>query len=190
MTTLDDERDLQIALPAKAHGRKFDDEATHGLSHCMKAVDFIVEEDDRILFIEFKDPENPSSQPKDKAQFLKQFKSGELDADLTTKYRDSFLYEWALGRVTKPVHYLVLIGASTLTQAELITRTDALKRRILTTGPNNTPWKMPFVAGCLVMNIDAWNKAFPHYPVSRISGQKRGMSATGVGTSGSPRPAG
>jgi len=64
MTTLA-EGDLQIALPAGAAGRKFDDGATHGLSHCMKAVDFIVELEDRILFIEFKDPDHPTAHPKD-----------------------------------------------------------------------------------------------------------------------------
>jgi len=46
------ERDLQIKLPAGAACRKFDDGATHGLTHCMKAVDFVVELEDRILFIE------------------------------------------------------------------------------------------------------------------------------------------
>ena len=49
------EDDLQISLPATAKGRKFDDEVTHRLSHCMKAVDFIVELKDRVLFIEFKE---------------------------------------------------------------------------------------------------------------------------------------
>lgn len=41
------EDDLQITLPSGVVGRKFDDETSHGLSHCMKAVDFIVEMDDR-----------------------------------------------------------------------------------------------------------------------------------------------
>jgi hypothetical protein len=41
---------LQIKLPAGAIGRKFDDSASHGLSHCMKAVDFIVEMEEQILF--------------------------------------------------------------------------------------------------------------------------------------------
>ena len=49
------EEDLQITLPAAVTGRKFDDKTTHGLSHCMKAVDFIVELKDRVLFIEFKE---------------------------------------------------------------------------------------------------------------------------------------
>lgn len=163
------EGDLQIALPAGAAGRKFDDGATHGLSHCMKAVDFIVELDERILFIEFKGPDHPAAQPKDRNTFLTKILSGGLDSDLKTKYRDSFLYEWGAGRVTKPIYYLVLIGASSLSEAELLARTDALRRQLPAHGPGDRPWKKPFVAGCGVMNIETWNKALPQFPVNRLS---------------------
>ena len=50
------EGDLQITINDAIEARKFDDEASHGLSHCMKAVDFVVELPDRYLFIEVKDP--------------------------------------------------------------------------------------------------------------------------------------
>lgn len=162
------EDDLQITLPQGIAGRKFDDEANHGLSHCMKAVDFIVELVDRTYFIEFKDPENPNAKPKDGAAFLKKFMSGAIDSDLKTKYRDSWLYEYAEGRVQKPIYYLVLIGASTLSDAELITRTDALKRLLPMNGPADRPWTYPFVAGCAVMNLAAWNKVLAHIPASRV----------------------
>jgi hypothetical protein len=166
--TLLAEDDLQITLPAGVLGRKFDDETSHGLSHCMKAVDFIVEMDDRILFVEFKDPENPKAIPKGSAAFIKKFLSGAIDSDLKTKYRDSWLYESAEGRAKKPIYYLVLIGASSLSEAELLARTDALKRHIPVAGPGDQPWKKPFVAGCAVMNLAAWNKAIPHIPASRV----------------------
>lgn len=162
------EDDLQITLPAGVPGRKFDDEASHGLSHCLKAVDFIVELADRTLFIEFKDPENPNANSKNSAAFLKKFTSGVIDSDLKTKYRDSWLYEYAEGRAKKPIYYLVLIGASTLSDAELLTRTDALKRQIPMNGPADRPWKKPFVAGCAVMNLAAWNEVLPHIPASRV----------------------
>lgn len=162
------EDDLQITLPASVIGRKFDDETTHGLSHCMKAVDFIIELEERVLFVELKDPENPSALAKDRATFIKKFLSGQLDADLKTKYRDSWLYEWAEGRTNKPIIYLVLLAASTITEAELLTRTDALKRQLPMAGPRDRPWKKPFVAGCAVMNLAAWNKALPQFPASRV----------------------
>lgn len=162
------EGNLQMALPDSAKGRKFDDQTVHGLSHCMKAVDFIVELEEQLLFVEFKDPENPEAAPERSAEFIKQFRGGELDSNLKTKYRDSWLYEWAEDRVKKPIIYLVLIGASTLSAAELLARTDALKRQIPMVGPDDRPWKKPFLAGCAVMNIAAWNKALPQFPVTRL----------------------
>lgn len=135
----------------------------------MKAVDFIVEFEDRTYFIEFKDPENPNAKPKDAAAFLSKFMSGAIDSDLKTKYRDSWLYEYAEGRTKKPIYYVVLIGASTLSDAELITRTDALKRQIPMNGPAGLSWKKPFVAGCAVMNLPAWNKMLAHMPATRVA---------------------
>lgn len=163
------ERDFQMTLPVGVTGRKFDDEAAHGLSYCMKAVDFIVELDDRILFIEFKDPDDPTAVVDRQQRFIEEFRSGVLDNKLKAKYRDSFLYEWGLGGVSKPIHYLVLIASRALSEAELVTRTDALKRQIPVLGPHDRPWKRPLVASCAVMNIKAWNRRLPQYLVTRIS---------------------
>jgi hypothetical protein len=162
------ENDLQIALPPNAVGRKFDDAVAHGLSHCMKAVDFIIELDHHTLFVEIKDPEQTGAAAERRDAFISKFLSGGLDASLKTKYRDSWLYEWAQGRASKPVTYLVLLGASTLSDAELLARTDALKRLLPASGPLGQPWRKPFVAGCVVMNLAAWNKALPQFPVSRL----------------------
>lgn len=162
------ENDLRITLPAGVTWRKFDDETSHGLSHCMKAMDFIVELEDRILFIEFKDPDHSEAQAKDRGAFIDKFLGGALDADLKTKYRDSWLYQWAERRITKPIYYLVLIGAVSLSAADLLTRTDSLKRHIPLAGPGSRSWKQPFVAGCAVMNLASWNKALPLLPVSRV----------------------
>lgn len=163
------ERDLKVALPVGTNARKFDGEP-HGLSHCMSAVDFIVELDDRTLFVEFKDPDNPKAiEKKNSAETIDKFLSGKLDADLYYKYRDSYLYEMASGRASKPIYYLVLIGAKALSDAELLTRTEELKRKLPLSGVNGEAWKKPFVAGCAVMNLLAWNKALPMYPASRLS---------------------
>lgn len=168
MTVLADDA-LQVVLPPGAVGRKFDDAAVHGLSHCMKAVDFIVELDDRLLFIEFKDPDHPMANAKDRGRFIRKLLAGQIDGDLKTKFRDSFLYEWASGRVDKPIYYLVLIGAAELSAADLLARSDALEGQLPVLGPRNVPWVRPCVAGCAVMNLAAWNAALPQFPASRIS---------------------
>ncbi|MBF0296339.1 MAG: hypothetical protein HQL96_14210 [Magnetococcales bacterium] len=109
---------LQLTLPPGVVGRKFDD-ASHGLSHCMQAVDFIIELPNQIWFVEFKDPE-AGTEPNQ--QHIEQFLSGTLDHTLKTKLRDSWLYEWACGRTDKPIHFYVLIGACTLTKRDLLRR--------------------------------------------------------------------
>ena len=70
-----DEEDLQMEVKGATDARKFDD-ASHGLSHCMKAVDFIVERPDRYLFIEFKDPQNPASAAQRQGNFQQNFLRG------------------------------------------------------------------------------------------------------------------
>jgi hypothetical protein len=134
----------------------------------MKAVDFIVEEQQRTLFIELKDPEHPNAKPKNRSDFINRFRSGGLDDDLKYKYRDSFLYEWASGRTQKPIYFLVLIGIAHLTDVELLVRMQDLKRKLPLHGPPSGVWTQNIIAGCMVFNIKAWNRSLPHFPVSRV----------------------
>ena len=164
------EGNLQITIPNATGFRKFDDGTTHGLTHCMKAVDFIVELPDYFLFIEVKDPENPLAMSEDRTQFVNEFKSGKIDENLKYKYRDSFLYEWASGRVnTKPIFYYVLIAIKNLSAADLLIRTEELKRKLPLHGPASGEWKHPIINGCAVFNIASWNKKLPKYAVQRIN---------------------
>lgn len=166
------EEDLQIEVKDAINATKFDD-ASHGLSHCMKAVDFIVERPDCYLFIEFKDPQNPGSAAQRQGVFQQNFLRGKLDQDLQYKYRDSFLFEWAEGRADKPIDYLVLIALDSLTAAHLLTRTEDLKRKLPVQKSTSSPWKRPFVRSCAVFNLAAWNSKLPDLPVTRLSAKGR-----------------
>ena len=161
------ERNLQVTIKGEVEAWKFD-AGSHGLSHCMKAVDFIVELPDRYLFLEFKDPQHPSAQQQSRDKFMQEFKGGTLDEDLKYKYRDSFLYQWATGRECKPVHYFVLIADDALTDVELTVRTDALARKLPLTGPGSGLWTKKIVNSCAVFNIESWNRLVPQYPVVRL----------------------
>ena len=166
MTTVR-EGNLQIKFPRSASVRKFDDEASHGLSHCMKAVDFIVDERDRVLFIELKDPEHPHAREDNRDEFIDSFLSGKLDRDLQYKYRDTWLYEWASGNTNKPIHYWVIIAIENLTDADLLVRTDNLNRKLPLQGPPTGTWT-PIVTGCMVFNIRTWNTRLPRFALSRL----------------------
>ena len=166
MTTLT-EGNLQITFPRGTRARKFDEPETHGLS-CMKAVDFIVEETDRILFIEFKDPDDPRATEARREKFIEKFSSGGLDSDLKHKYRDTFLYQWASDEIDKPIHYWVLVAAKDLTTFHLARRTDALQRELPLYGPPSGGWRRPIVTDCMVFNLHTWNRYLQDYRVERV----------------------
>ena len=160
------EGNLQLTVNNVVGARRFDG-PEHGLSHCMKAVDFIVEESDRYLFIEFKDPQHPDSREGNREEFIQSFHTGRLDDDFVHKYRDSFLYEWASGRAKKPIYYYVMVASDTLDRIQLTGRTDDLRRKLPVVGPDT--WVSTLVKGCGVFNINSWNERFPNYPIVRLS---------------------
>lgn len=167
MTTLR-EGDLELHVPDTAVARKFDG-PSHGLSHCMKAIDFIVHHEDAVYFIEFKDPEHPSAPEEERARFLNKFLSGELLHDLTRKFRDTFLYEWASDNLDgRPVYYLILVGLSNLDEALLLHQSDALRRRLPVDGPKSGVWKRPLARDALIFNIKHWNRHVP-FSVTRVT---------------------
>ena len=164
------EGNLRITLPRGARARKFDDPSTHGLlGRHMKAVDFVIEMNDRMLFLEVKDPENPEARADRRDRFISQFLAKELDSDLVRKFRDSLLYEWACGEVDKPIHYWVIVAIERLTAPALSSRSDDLKRRLPVVSAAPGRWKRQIVEDCRVFNIRSWNEALPaDYQVSRV----------------------
>lgn len=168
MTTLV-EGNLRITLPRGARARKFDD-STHGLLHRhMKAVDFVIEMNDRMLYLEVKDPEHPKARTEQSEAFIAQFLATDMDDDLVRKFRDSLLYEWACDEVRKPIHYWVIVAIERLGAPELSSRSDDLKRKLPVAEVTPARWRRRMVEDCRVFNIRAWNEALPEgYSVQRI----------------------
>ena len=170
MTVLE-EGDLRLEIPEGKSGRKFDG-SQHGLSHCMAAVDWIVDLGDRIWFIEVKDPDDPDAMAYSKREkFLQSLSTDKYTRQLVTKFRDSFLYEWACERIDSPVDYFVIIASRSLEAAQLLPYTDQLKRTL----PVNTPvsWTRSIADRCIVFNIDTWNRQFTDYRLYRASESDR-----------------
>lgn len=164
MPTLHEGR-LQLALPSGVKGHKFDSRA-HNLSHAMKAVDFIIERNQSFWFVEVKDPSHPKALPADRSRFLADLKAGNLDMDLARKYRDSWLYMWASGRKVATGdcrYYIILIYP--FNSAHLMTRTDALRRK-LPVNPPKVRWIRSFVDECAVFTTKSWNRRFKDYPIT------------------------
>ncbi len=161
------EGELEFDFPAAIAARQFDD-GGHGLSHCMKAVDFIVELADRYLLVEVKDPANSTATAAARAGFVATLTSGTLSKALTGKLRDSLLYRWAEEGLDKDIYYVVLLELPLPHDpAHYVTITDALKRDLPIDGLPAS-WKRPLVQGVAVLDIAKWNALDAYGSVKRV----------------------
>lgn len=163
------EGELKLTVPDRVSVKKFDDPQTHKLSSFMKAVDYIIETESHILFVEIKDPQNSRAlaHKKESNKFIKNFLSSELDSGLRYKYRDTWIYEFNSGNIAKPVLYLILIAIEGLSSGDLSNRTSELRKSIPIFGPDGKRWSS-FIDDCLVFNIEKWNLTFPDLKIHRI----------------------
>ena len=163
------EGELQISLPKSAQGvrgRKFDVH-THGLSHCMKAVDWIIDLPDKVYFVEVKDLDaRGASGRKERQKYLNDLKVEKEDGDFVAKFRDTFIYQWACELVDKPITYLVVIACQDLDSAMLLHRTEALRRKLPSGHPS--AWKRAMAKDVLVLNEQTWNERFGSFPMERM----------------------
>jgi hypothetical protein len=147
--------------------------------HGFQLVDFIIEEENRLVMLEIK---NPSCKPKSndekalagiKAQrnnFVLKIHNGELiNHELVPKARDSYTYIHLMARDAKPILYVFLLGAGQLQleEASLLAFKDDMLARLRQEA--GQPWARHYVADCLVLTEQTWRLAFPEYALARIS---------------------
>jgi len=161
------EDDLKFDFSNALNAFSFDDDALHG-NHTMKRVDFIAEYEDKWVFLEIKDPDNPAAA---NPQALKQkLLSGNLIPDLAGKYRDSLWFRALSSKLgSKPVHYIVLLSMASLEPALLLTQQDKLHKALPLT---HTEWCMPFASACLILNLAQYQSKFGADSVRRISARE------------------
>lgn len=163
------ERDLEIDFTDAVDAIVFDQMKPerpnyHGLAE-MHRVDFVVEFEQAIVFVEIKDPGNPKAQAKGLEKFRTELNDGTLSSTFAAKFLDSFLYRWAETRLDKPVHYLNLVTL----EAELLPNfSDEIERKLPPMGKAVPRWKRQLAVNCQVFNIETWNENFPKWPVIRL----------------------
>ncbi|MFI8643912.1 hypothetical protein ACIGJK_03785 [Pseudomonas iridis] len=161
---------LQINFNGAQRAMKFDQKDPslpdfHDLQN-MPRVDFIVETDKSIYFIEIKDPGRPDAVDVGGTKLLKKIVSGTLEASLIEKYIFSFFYRWAECELDKSVHYVSLI---TLESALLQPIVDGMERLMINFSKKSHRWSREPLASCQIHNIETWQAVFPHWPVTRLA---------------------
>lgn len=144
----------------------------------MQLVDFVVEEERRLLMVEIKDPSckskggDPAADAaleKSRSNFVRRVQNDTLIAqELAPKARDSYSYLHLMKRDSKPILYVFLLGADKLTldPALLLGFKDRLLARLRQ--ETDHPWARHYVTDCIVLTEQTWSVAFPQYPLSRI----------------------
>ena len=87
------EGNLEITINHEISARKFDGSG-HGLSHCMRAVDFVVEFPNRHLFIEVKDPQDPRAPITAARAYAQRLLSGGITDELKYKIATLSCTSW------------------------------------------------------------------------------------------------
>lgn len=142
----------------------------HGLSHAMKAVDLVVELPGDTLFIEVKDFHAPDdynfkAAVTDDQRSERRQRLNHLHDVLVHKFRDTWLYRWAEGKIDKPIRYLCLL---TLDNALLSVMNKELRRQ-LPVGRVGPRWSGALAESCVALNVARWNSNFPQWPVTQIA---------------------
>lgn len=158
------EGDLEFDFGTAIQETRFDDDAVHGTSSTMKRVDFIVEHQDRFMFVEVKDPDNPMAS--NVPGFRQKLSSGKLITSLAGKYRDSLLFHKLAERDTKPIDYIVLLSMSSLDPALLLNKQDELQRSL---PHSHGDWSEPCARACVILNLEQYKRQFGADSVRRIS---------------------
>lgn len=160
------EGQLLFTFPKGSQPLRFDGK-NHGLSHCMKAVDFVVEFTNFQLFVEVKDPDDTTATAERRAEFSKKIVEPCFTRSLSLKFRDSFLYRWAAQRLNKPVRYVVLLQLTGLRYADYLTLSQKLERELPTAGLPAS-WTCAPCAGVAVIDVATWNALGSYGNVTRV----------------------
>lgn len=168
------ERQLKIAFVGAQHAMKFDQKKSdhpnyHDLDN-MPRVDFIVEMEEDVYFIELKDPGQPDPADVGNEKFLKKMKNGTLAASLIEKYLFTFVFRWAECCLEKSVHYVTLI---TLESPLLQSIIDELDRKF-EPSKKSVRWQRDPLVSCQVHNMETWAAMFPDWPITRVSAAEDG----------------
>lgn len=165
------ELELEFDFRSAIKVEKFDNQDEHGMSRCMKAVDFLVEWDDSFWFIEVKDPGCSTATSERQQKFMKKVREGSLFTSiLGPKLKDSFLYLHLDNSLpNKPMKYFVLLAIDSFTPENLLgPLSDSLKRSSCLREPHETPWNNSYIDAAMVFTEKTWNENLSQCPVKRV----------------------
>jgi len=140
------------------------------LPHGMQLVDFVVEETNRLLLVEVKDPSAIGARPERRATWEEELRDGSfVNAELAPKCRDSYTYLHLMDRDDRPIAYLVVLGLCNM-PGILPADLDQLAKRLSARLKQEAdqPWVRQYASACQVVTVADWNSTVGRYSVARV----------------------
>jgi hypothetical protein len=163
--------DLEFSFPDELVWQELDRQGVR-LPVQMKFVDLVIERDDDVLLVEIKDPSNQRVPAAEQDKYLKRLSDRSIIAEeLTPKARSSYMFLHLMKRDAKPFKYVVLLGLDAFDPERQKALLTGFKDRLLAYIQCETdkPWQRQYIADCVVLSVDIWNKTFADWPVTRVS---------------------
>jgi len=154
-----------VVLPLKFDQQDHQHAEFHDLAN-MPRVDFLVELDNEIYFIELKDTNIPDAADKGGATFMKKIADGRVERSLAEKYLYTFFFRWAENQLNKTVHFVCLI---TLEDPMVNILADDLSHALRHLLKSSKRWSRHPLASCQIHNLQSWKETFPEWPIRRLS---------------------
>lgn len=154
-----------VVLPLKFDQRDSNHAEFHDLAN-MPRVDFVVELDSDIYFIELKDTSRPDAADVGGATFMKKIANGKVEQSLAEKYLYTFFFRWAEMQLNKQVHYVCLI---TLEDPMVNILADDLATTLRHLLKPSKRWSLQPLASCQVHSLQSWTETFPEWPIRWLS---------------------
>lgn len=134
----------------------------------MKLVDFVVEFEERYMFVEVvravEDARRKGAAGEPGAGRIQALKSARLCDILARKYRDSMFFHSHGDRKPKRVEYSVLYAPAGIDEILVAVLEDELKRRIPLSHP---VWQQDSAVSCSVMTAERWRKRYGRGSIQR-----------------------
>ncbi len=132
----------------------------------LKDVDFIVENKNRIFFIEYKNSNIPNAS--NPTAFEEKIKTDDHYIEIARKFYDSIIYIMACQK-NKPFEYIYILECQ---KADSVTRkyiTAKIKRKLpFDLQQENDEITRKLITGFYVVNIDEWNRKFPEFQITPL----------------------
>jgi hypothetical protein len=133
----------------------------------LKDVDFIVENNDKILFVEYKNSNIPNaSNPK---AFEEKIKTDDHYVEIARKFYDSIIYIMACEK-NKPIEYIYILECQKADSVIRKSITAKIKKKLpFDLQQENEDIKRKLIACFCVVSIDEWNQKFPEFQINPVS---------------------